>query len=56
MAKPQDLRECVEQVKANPASSADGSNAAMYGMSARIPDRGMVGDILEAYQDALLTL
>lgn len=36
-----DLQECVDFVRANPSSN-NSSNAAMYGMMAKIPFRGMI--------------
>ena len=51
----QDLRECCAALAADPASAPEGS-APFYGMAASMPDRRLVGDFLEAYQDALLTV
>lgn len=49
----QDLRACSAALAADPGSAPDGS-APFYGMAASMPDRRLVGDFLEAYQDALL--
>lgn len=51
----QDLTECCAALAADPASAPEGS-APFYGMAASMPDRRLVGDFLEAYQDALLTV
>lgn len=41
----------VESVKENP--DAKGGMAPVYGMAARLPLRGVVGDLLERYMDLL---
>lgn len=46
-----DLREAVAHVKAHPAE--EGGMAPVYGLAASIPVRGVIGDILERYMDAL---
>lgn len=46
-----DLRAAVEEVKAHP--EAKGTMAPVYGMAARIPLRGFVGDMLVRYMDLL---
>jgi glutamate/tyrosine decarboxylase-like PLP-dependent enzyme len=46
-----DLEEAVAYVKAHPDEM--GSTAPVYGMAATIPMRGMVGELLERYIDAL---
>lgn len=50
-----DLRECVGVLKRDPSAAPDGM-APFYGLAAKLPDRSMVGQFLEAYQDALLSL
>ena len=46
-----DLRDSVEYVKAHPGEK--GTMAPVYGLAARIPLRGFVGDLLEKYIDLL---
>jgi glutamate/tyrosine decarboxylase-like PLP-dependent enzyme len=46
-----DLREAVAYVKAHPGEK--GTMAPVYGLAARIPLRGLVGDLLEKYIDLL---
>lgn len=46
-----DLRDAVDHVKKNP--KAEGGMAPVYGMAATFPVRGMVGDLLERFIDAL---
>jgi hypothetical protein len=46
-----DLRASVEYVKAHPGEK--GTMAPVYGLAARIPLRGFVGDLLEKYIDLL---
>jgi glutamate/tyrosine decarboxylase-like PLP-dependent enzyme len=48
----EDLRSAVDYVKHNPGLK--GSMAPVYGMAATLPDRQMVGDLLERYIDLLL--
>ncbi|GLC37254.1 hypothetical protein PLESTB_001143300 [Pleodorina starrii] len=51
------LRQGVEEQLADPAAAvaaARRGSAPMYGMANATPDRGMVGEFLEAYQDAML--
>jgi hypothetical protein len=50
----QDLEAAMEDVRRDPGLSKLGS-APIYGMSAISPDRGIIGDFLEAYQDVLLS-
>lgn len=47
-----DVRQAVEQVRANPSAASEGS-AAMYGMMAQIPDRGMVKNFVLEFLDGL---
>ena len=46
-----DLKSAVEYVKQNPDEK--GSMAPVYGMAAKLPVRGIVGDLLERYMDLL---
>jgi sphinganine-1-phosphate aldolase len=46
-----DLKECVAIVRGNPALSKEGM-AAMYGMSAVVPDPTMINQFLYQYMDA----
>ena len=46
-----DLKSAVEHVKQNPDEK--GSMAPVYGMAAKLPVRGIVGDLLERYMDLL---
>ncbi|KAK9188658.1 hypothetical protein WN944_020063 [Citrus x changshan-huyou] len=46
-----DLRESVETVKQNPGP-ANGSLAPIYGAAGRMPDRGMVNELLVNYMDS----
>ncbi|MBE9570713.1 MAG: aspartate aminotransferase family protein, partial [Proteobacteria bacterium] len=46
-----DLKSAVAYVKENP--DAKGGMAPVYGMAATIPDRGVVGDLLDRYMDLL---
>ncbi|OMJ20187.1 Sphingosine-1-phosphate lyase [Smittium culicis] len=48
----QDLKSSISEVKANPENFSKGS-AAMYGMSASLPDRAPVEDITRGYLDSL---
>ncbi len=50
----EDLRAAVEEVKQAP--DTEGGMAPVYGMAANLPLRGVVGDILKAYMDALYRL
>jgi sphinganine-1-phosphate aldolase len=50
-----DLRESVEFVRANPKEASKGA-AAMYGMMATLPDRGMVKDFVFEFLDSLYTV
>jgi sphinganine-1-phosphate aldolase len=47
----EDLSSAVEYVKENPEEK--GGMAPVYGMAARLPLRGAVGDLLERYMDLL---
>jgi len=47
------LRDCVEYLKQNPEENNRG-DAALYGMSEKIPNKGVVGDFLLFYLDAVL--
>ncbi|MDJ0882996.1 MAG: aminotransferase class V-fold PLP-dependent enzyme [Desulfobacterales bacterium] len=49
-----DLEAAVEDVKRSPC--AEGGMAPVYGLAANLPLRGVVGDILKAYVDALYRL
>ncbi len=49
-----DLREAVEEVKANPAEK--GQIAPIYGMAASLPFRGMVKELLKRYLDLLYSV
>lgn len=51
----QDLKESVEEVKANPKAFKDGT-AAIYGMAESIPDRSMVATMAKQFIDALYTV
>ncbi|KAL9671116.1 hypothetical protein QQ045_008682 [Rhodiola kirilowii] len=46
----EDLRKCVDTVKANPGP-IKGGLAPIYGAAGRMPDRGMVGDLLVNFMD-----
>ncbi|GKU92810.1 hypothetical protein SLEP1_g6485 [Rubroshorea leprosula] len=46
----QDLRESVKTVKENPGPISGGL-APIYGAAGKMPDRGMVGDLLVNYMD-----
>jgi sphinganine-1-phosphate aldolase len=48
-----DLRSCIDALAANPAGVKDGS-APLYGLAGVSPDRGLVGEFLVAFQDAML--
>lgn len=48
-----DLGECVQEVKADP-KPAKGGNAALYGAATVLPDRGLLANLLIAFQDAVL--
>jgi glutamate/tyrosine decarboxylase-like PLP-dependent enzyme len=50
----EDLQAAVEEVKQAP--DAKGGMAPIYGMAANLPLRGVVGDVLKAYMDALYRL
>jgi sphinganine-1-phosphate aldolase len=50
-----DLKESVENGLAHPEAASEG-NAAMYGMLARLPDRGTVNEMLLQYIDDLYSL
>ncbi len=47
----EDLNQAVEHVKQNPEEK--GEMAPVYGMAATMPDRAIVGDLLEKYMDML---
>jgi glutamate/tyrosine decarboxylase-like PLP-dependent enzyme len=49
-----DLKAAVKEVRRTPA--AEGGMAPVYGLAAKLPLRGVVGDILKAYMDALYRL
>ena len=51
----QDIREAAAELKANPKASNSGGMAPVYGMGAKSPDRGLIGEFLVAYQDVLLS-
>ena len=48
----QDMRECAADIMKDPKAKATGQ-AAMYGLSASIPDRSIVADIAMGYLDML---
>lgn len=50
-----DLRESVDYVRANPSEASKGA-AAMYGMMATLPDRGMVKEFILEFLDSLYTV
>ena len=50
----QDLQEAAIKTLKRPVSG-EGSKAPMYGMNAKMPDRGLVGEYLICYQDVLLS-
>ncbi|MDR1630438.1 MAG: aspartate aminotransferase family protein [Oscillospiraceae bacterium] len=50
----QDLKESVEELKANPGNYAGGS-AALYGMSVTIPDRGLVNSLIKGAYSRFMT-
>lgn len=50
----QDLEASVKEAQENPDLAKSGS-APIYGFSAVSPDRNLVGDFLEVYQDVLLS-
>ena len=52
---PQDIREAAAELKVNPKASSSGGMAPVYGMGAKSPDRGLIGEFLVAYQDVLLS-
>nr|VDC97796.1 unnamed protein product [Brassica oleracea] len=47
----QDLREAVETVKANPGPTTGGL-APIYGAAGKMPDRGMVNELLVSFMDS----
>eukprot|EP01125_Pyxidicula_operculata_P021395 TRINITY_DN8220_c0_g1_i1.p1 TRINITY_DN8220_c0_g1~~TRINITY_DN8220_c0_g1_i1.p1 ORF type:complete len:548 (-),score=128.18 TRINITY_DN8220_c0_g1_i1:27-1670(-) len=47
-----DLQDVIVELRKNPNQKAEGS-AALYGMSAKIPDRSIIDQIARAYIDAL---
>jgi len=47
----EDLRACVEHVRANPGEK--GTMAPVYGMAATVPFRGLLSDLLKKYMDLL---
>ncbi|CAG9463387.1 unnamed protein product [Pedinophyceae sp. YPF-701] len=50
-----DLREAVEKVLSDKKAGKGGS-AGVYGMAGSFPDRGAIGDVLCAFQDAMLDI
>lgn len=50
----QDLAACIAALKENP-NCVKGGSAAIYGATCSMPDRRIVGELLETYQDAMLT-
>ena len=51
----QDLKETVLEVLKEPSAPGSGM-APVYGMAAKMPDRGLIGEFLVQYQDALLSV
>ena len=51
----QDIKEAAAELAANPKRSSGGGMAPVYGMGAKSPDRGLIGEFLVAYQDVLLS-
>eukprot|EP00877_Chromochloris_zofingiensis_P001217 jgi/Chrzof1/11096/Cz05g23150.t1 len=49
-----DIKACIEQMKANPTRGNQEGSAPLYGLAGVSPDRGLVGEFLVAYQDAML--
>lgn len=50
-----DLRACVDALTANPEGLGKGEGSApLYGLAGVSPDRGLVGEFLVAFQDAML--
>jgi len=47
------LRDCVDFLVKNPAENNRG-DAALYGMSEKIPDKGLVGQFIILYLEAVL--
>ncbi|GMH45681.1 hypothetical protein BSKO_13644 [Bryopsis sp. KO-2023] len=48
-----DLKTCVDALEKDP-DCVKGGSAAIYGTSCSMPDRRVVGELLDAYQDAML--
>ena len=51
----QDLAEGMKELRSLPKGSDSGGMAPVYGMGAKSPDRGLIGEFLVAYQDVLLS-
>lgn len=49
-----DLRACVDALVANPQGLGKEGSAPLYGLAGISPDRGLVGEFLVAFQDAML--
>lgn len=50
-----DLKAAVAAARAAPGAAVAGGSAPIYGLAGATPDRGLVRDFLETYQDVLLT-
>jgi sphinganine-1-phosphate aldolase len=50
-----DLKESVDEVKADPQKTA-GASSAMYGMAGSLPDASLVGDAAKIYMDVYYSL
>eukprot|EP01092_Planopodium_desertum_P013864 TRINITY_DN6811_c0_g1_i1.p1 TRINITY_DN6811_c0_g1~~TRINITY_DN6811_c0_g1_i1.p1 ORF type:complete len:132 (-),score=17.98 TRINITY_DN6811_c0_g1_i1:54-449(-) len=49
-----DLKECIEEIIANPDRYKDGQTK-IYGMAASMGEREMVGDLLKGYYDIVFS-
>lgn len=49
-----DLRSCVDALAAHPDGLGKEGSAPLYGLAGISPDRGLVGEFLVAFQDAML--
>ena len=51
----QDIQHSMDELHKHPKNSKSGGMAPVYGMGAKSPDRGLIGEFLVAYQDVLLS-
>lgn len=49
-----DMRSCVDALAAHPDGLGKEGSAPLYGLAGISPDRGLVGEFLVAFQDAML--